>query len=160
MRYTTAYPRSAFSLERSIGLYSTSELEGTIRQNRAANRGWAINVSKTNPPFVPTKQEIRLDHAAKTFCLIEGGRWLLVVRISGSVTYYDLDSETPVKRELIPDIVQRRPWTMILVATDRDHSQPVLTFNFAIYTRVWLGIVCLPSVLCSIEADSALLLKI
>ncbi|KAF9559227.1 hypothetical protein CPC08DRAFT_528305 [Agrocybe pediades] len=141
VRYCTMFPATAFSLDRPISMHTTEQLEHIIRRNEAAHRGWDINAPHLNAPFVPKKREIHLNYVAKTFCLIEGGRWLLVVRITGSVDYYDLEDEGSVSKTLIPDLAQRRPWTMVLVATDRDYNEPVLTFNMAIYTRTWLGFV-------------------
>jgi hypothetical protein len=64
---------------------------------------------------------------------------LLVVSRFGTVSYYDLDTQEPVKRLLIPAVrLESRddyfPCTAKM-AVDMDHeSAPVLSFNLALYT--------------------------
>ncbi|KIM41965.1 hypothetical protein M413DRAFT_27502 [Hebeloma cylindrosporum] len=73
--------------------------------------------------------------------LINGGRWLLVVSSSGSVSYYDLEIREPVKRLLIPaDRLHAwgdysRSGVSAKIAVDMDNESALLSFNLALYTR-------------------------
>jgi len=70
--------------------------------------------------------------------LINGGRRLLIVSRFGSVSYYDLDTQEPVKRFLIPAAPLKRrndyfPCTA-KIAVDMDNKSALLSFNIALYT--------------------------
>ena len=74
----------------------------------------------------------------RALTLINGGRWLLVVSRFGSVSYYDLDTQEPVKRLLIPAArLESRddyfPCTA-KIAVDMDNESAFLSFNLALDT--------------------------
>jgi len=74
----------------------------------------------------------------RALTLINGGRWLLIVSRFGSVSYYDLDAQEPVKRLLIPAArLESRddyfPCTA-KIAVDMDNESEFLSFNLALYT--------------------------
>lgn len=69
--------------------------------------------------------------------LVEGGRWLLVVSGTGSVTYLDLDSPTITETTLISDQIDDPTptdwmYTEMRVAIDMDKASPLLAFNIAL----------------------------
>lgn len=68
--------------------------------------------------------------------LVEGGRWLLVVSQTGSVTYFDLDSATITESILIPDQIvypSHMIWEDIKMemVVDMNRASPFLAFNMA-----------------------------
>jgi hypothetical protein len=74
----------------------------------------------------------------RALTLINGGRWLLVVSRFGSVSYYDLETQEPVKRLLTPAArLESRdhyyPCTA-KIAVDMDSESALLSFNLALYT--------------------------
>ena len=88
------------------------------------------------PPLIRRFPTNDSDISALT--LIDGGRWLLVVSRFGSVSYYDLDTQEPVKRLLIPAVrLESRddyfPCTAMM-AVDMDNDSALLSFNLALYT--------------------------
>ncbi|KAF8894323.1 hypothetical protein CPB84DRAFT_1292504 [Gymnopilus junonius] len=61
--------------------------------------------------------------------LIEGGRWLLMTRRTGSVVYYDLDMAEPEEQVLI---LAQYPDCVISITSDLDQEAPILVFRIAL----------------------------
>jgi hypothetical protein len=116
-------------LERPLWKYNSQELEFLFLRLQGAEIGLRGN---GNPPA----QTRRLDttNRAARMHLVEGGRWLLVVSKTGSVTYLDLDSPTITEAILISDQIDDPTptvWRNIetQIAVDMDRASPFLAFN-------------------------------
>ena len=122
---------SVLCLERPTEFYSSRELEYQVvrRESEEAKR-------KTRDTLSPAlTRRLPIDNSGiGTLTLINGGRWLLTACYYGSVSYYDLDTENPVKRLLIPRIRERvEIFNSVAMAVDIDHESGVLSFNLALY---------------------------
>src|SRR5258708_11047022 len=111
--------------------YSSREIEYEVvrRESEEAKR-------KTRDRLSPAlTRRLHIDNSGiGTLTLINGGRWLLTACYYGSVSYYDLDTENPVKRLLIPRIRERvDSLNSVAMAVDIDNESGVLSFNLALY---------------------------
>ena len=115
--------------------YSSQELEYLVMR-RESGETKRKNLRKL--PLALTRPcRLPIDSSGiGAFTLIKGGRWLLTLSYNGSVSYYDLDAQDPVKRLLIPKIREQghtSPFDAVAIAVDIDDKATVLTFNLAIY---------------------------
>ena len=84
-------------LETPIELWGDDVLERRTLRLLTSEMGWEPRRGVPGSHrFLPRKRR-------DDFYLIEGGRWLLVAKQTGSVLYYDLDEAIPKERVLIPD---------------------------------------------------------
>ncbi|KIM43459.1 hypothetical protein M413DRAFT_25822 [Hebeloma cylindrosporum] len=116
-------------LERPLRMYNSQELEFLFLRLQGAEIAWGRDY---NPPA----RELTTATRAAVIYLVEGGRWLLVVSNTGSVTYVDLDSPTTNEANLIPgqiDDPTPMVWRDITMrmAVDIDRASPFLSFNIA-----------------------------
>ncbi|KIM39644.1 hypothetical protein M413DRAFT_29339 [Hebeloma cylindrosporum] len=126
-----AHTWSPLCLERSMEFYSSQELEYLVkrRESEEVKRKTLNKLSSVLTRRLPIGNS-----GIGAFTLINGGRWLLTACYFGSVSYYDLDSQTPVKRLLIPRIKdQFSSFHTVVMAVDIDDESPVLSFNVALY---------------------------
>jgi len=114
-----------------MDFYSSRELEYLVvrRENEEVKRKTRDRLSPVLTRWLP------IDNSGiGTFTLINGGRWLLTACYYGSVSYYDLDTQNPVKRLLIPKIRERiESFNSVAMAVDIDDESGVLSFNLALY---------------------------
>ena len=117
-------------LERPVWMYNSQELEFLFLRLQGAEIGWRRG---NNPPA--RSRTVTSTNKAIGLWLVEGGRWLLVVSQTGSVTYLDLDSPITTETILISDQIQVDDPTPIIrdirlkMATDMDKASPFLAFN-------------------------------
>ncbi|KIM36610.1 hypothetical protein M413DRAFT_448969 [Hebeloma cylindrosporum] len=131
---TATAPRSLY-LERPIKLYTSHDLELLFLRLKSSDIGW-----KTDDKFPARRRQIVTTNIAKCMYLVEGGRWLLVVSVTGSITYFDLDASTPTESLLVPDqfdlpVPYRfRPKSeaKVAMAIDRDNDSAFLAFNLLV----------------------------
>ena len=118
-------------LERPLWMYNAQELEFLFLRLQGAEIGWRRD---DNPPA--RSRTVTSANEAIGLWLVEGGRWLLVVSQTGSVTYLDLDSPIITEAILIPDQIDD-PAPMVWrdirlkMAIDMDRTSPFLAFNIA-----------------------------
>ena len=130
-----SHPWSPLCLERPLEFYTSQELECLIMRRTSIEikrKTWTSLSAALIRRLPINNSDIR------ALTLINGGRWLLVVSRFGSVSYYDLDTQEPVKRLLIPAArLENRdhyhPCTA-KIAVDMDNESAVLSFNLALYT--------------------------
>jgi hypothetical protein len=112
-------------------MYNSQELEFLFLRLQGAEIGWRRD---DNPP-ARSRTVTTTNKTVGTY-LVEGGRWLLVVSQTGSVTYLDLDSPIITEGILISDQIDD-PTSMawrdikLQVAVDMDRTSPFLAFNIA-----------------------------
>jgi len=109
-------------LERPLELYSAEEVEQVALQRISADRGWSSPVRQRTI----TRQGAVLHH------LVEGGRWLLVVAETGSISYFDLEDPRMEERVLVPDQISVGRNVRISMDVDVDPEEPILTFNIGL----------------------------
>jgi hypothetical protein len=130
-----AHPWSPLRLERPLKFYTSWELEYLVV------RRTSIEIKrKTRRMLAPALiRWLPINNSdIRALTLINGGRWLLVVSSAGSVSYYDLEAQKPVKRLLIP-AARLESWDDYFpctakIAVDMDNESEVLSFNLALYT--------------------------
>ena len=91
---------------------------------------------------VLTRQLPIIDSSIRGLFLVNGGRWLLTVSCLGSVSYYDLDAQDPVKRTLITSQIKYLDEDLwlenfddLMMTLDVDNESAILSFNLALYMR-------------------------
>jgi hypothetical protein len=117
-------------LERPIELYTSEELEFLVLRLEGAQLG-----RRTDDKCPSRVREVATTESRVPVCtrLVEGGRWLLGVSDTGSVTYLDLDASPITESVLIPDqhpSLGTMMWTHMAVDVDRDSA--FLAFNLAL----------------------------
>ena len=92
-------------------------------------------IRKTQTEFSParTRRFPTDDSGVGALTLISGGRWLLTVSDTSSVSYYDLDTQNPMKRLLIPDQMEDFPGFShgVMMTVDVNNESALLSFNLA-----------------------------
>ncbi|KIM41764.1 hypothetical protein M413DRAFT_137650 [Hebeloma cylindrosporum] len=115
--------------ERPLCAYDAQGLEFLLLRLKGAEIGWRRGDKPQSRRLDTTSVSLRMH-------LVEGGRWLLVVSHTGSVTYFDLDSPTITEVILIPDQIVP-PSRMLFgdisteMVVDMDRASPHLAFNMA-----------------------------
>ncbi|KIM41977.1 hypothetical protein M413DRAFT_27514 [Hebeloma cylindrosporum] len=132
--FNVFHPWSPLRLERPLQFYTAQELEHLVvrRTNEELRRKTRTKLRFSLIRRLPLrKSEIR------ALTLINGGRWLLTVSRFGSVSYYDLETQEPVKRVLIPAPQLGSPdgQCTAKIAVDMDYESALLSFNLALYIR-------------------------
>ena len=113
-------------------MYNSQELELLFLRIQGAEIGW-----RRDDNFPARSRTVTSINKAIGLWLVEGGRWLLVVSQTGSVTYFDLDSPIITEAILILDQIDD-PTPMVWrdirlkMAIDMDRASPFLAFNIAI----------------------------
>ncbi|KAF8962557.1 hypothetical protein BDZ97DRAFT_1759167 [Flammula alnicola] len=128
--YNACHPCSPLNPERPTKLYQSQELEYLVLRRLSVEI-----LGKTQTEFSParTRRFPTGDSGVGALTLISGGRWLLTTSDTGSVSYYDLDTQNPVKRLLIPEQMEDFPDFShgVLMAVDVDNESALLSFNLA-----------------------------
>jgi hypothetical protein len=130
-----SHPWSPLRLEQPLEFYTSQELEYLVA--RRTSQEIKRKTRTELPPALMRRLPINKSDI-RTLTLINGGRWLLIVSRFGSVSYYDLDTQEPLKRLLIPAArLESRddyfPCTA-KIAVDMDNESALLSFNLALYT--------------------------
>ena len=127
-----SHPWSPLRLERPLYLYTSEELEYLVV--RRTSMEIKTKTQRVLAPALIRRLPINnSDIRALTF--INGGRWLLVVSHIGSVSYYDLEAQKPVKRLFIRSESSDDYFPCTAkIAVDMDNESGVLSFNLALYT--------------------------
>jgi len=113
--------------ERPLWKYNSQELEFLFLRLQGAEIGLR---GDNNPPA--QSQRVATMNRAVRMHLVEGGRWLLVVSKTGSVTYLDLDSPTITETILISDQIDNpTPVVEMQIVIDMDRASSFLAFNIA-----------------------------
>jgi len=116
-------------LERPLDLYSAEEVERLALQWISADMGWSQPI-----------RERSITRAGAMFChLVEGGRWLLVVTDTGSISYFDLEDVQVEERVLIPDQTSDGEKAKISMDVDIDRKESILTFNLGLHIKARSG---------------------
>ncbi|TFK72853.1 hypothetical protein BDN72DRAFT_855220 [Pluteus cervinus] len=122
-------PRFSLCLEQPIEAYSSDELEYFLLRRKKTEVGYerAANGSgfELRRRILPVSTNSTYDCAR----LVPGGRWLLISTRHGSVKYYDLSTQDPTGRLLIPKrYIRSTSWMCV----DVDMNSPTLRFNLAL----------------------------
>jgi len=131
-----SHPWMPLRLEQPLEFYTSHKLECLVV--RRASQDFRRGTWDQLPP--PLMRRIPINNSdIRALTLINGGRWLLVVSCFGSVSYYDLDTQKPVKKLLIPAArLECRDYyfpCIAKIAVDMDNESALLSFNLALYTR-------------------------
>jgi hypothetical protein len=122
--FNACNPYSPLRLDRPIELYTAQELEYLVLRRYSAE---IFPKMRFDPPLQRSlNHNYQFDHVT----LVNGGRWLLLAYTTGSVAYYDLDAQEPMKRLLISeqsDIFS----AYVIVDIDIDNESASLSFNLA-----------------------------
>ena len=129
------HPWAPLRLERPLRFYSSEELESLVVRRTS----WEVQRNTSTKLLVPLMHRLPVNKSdIRALTLINGGRWLLIVSRFGSVSYYDLDTQEPVKRLLIPaaPLKSRNDYfpCTAKIAVDMDNKSELLSFNIALYT--------------------------
>ena len=84
----------------------------------------------------PVRQRTITREGALFHHLVQGGRWLLVVADTGSISYFDLEDARMEERVLVPD---QTSIGQISMDVDIDPDEPILTFNIGLDIRATSG---------------------
>ncbi|TFK64612.1 hypothetical protein BDN72DRAFT_846438 [Pluteus cervinus] len=119
-------------LELPVESYTSEELERLLLRRKSAEARYEVAAKDVVLPqrVLPVGMDLPVD----SVCLIPGGRWLLISTSRGSVNYYDLHSEEPLGRELIPERYDERRSSMCI---DVDLNSQILKFNLALTNLDW-----------------------
>lgn len=80
-----------------------------------------------------------MDEELEKFHLVDGGRWLLVATLTGSVSCHDLDDPDIKEHQLIPDQVSWDQDNVVFMDVDVDREQDMLTFTLVMCIRAQDG---------------------
>ncbi|KIM45586.1 hypothetical protein M413DRAFT_344094 [Hebeloma cylindrosporum] len=121
-------------LERPLDLYSAEELERVALQWITADMGWPNPVRQRTIVSTPRLGEgAAAPSAVLQHHLVEGGRWLIVVTDTGTVSYFDLEHEDGTRgRVLVHGQIPSGRGVRICMDVDVDAEEPVLTFNIGL----------------------------
>jgi len=100
--FNVSHPWTPLGLEQPLEFYTSQEVECLVV--RRASQGLKRGAWDQLPSPLIRRLPINNNSDIRALTLINGGRWLLVVSRFGSVSYYDLDIQNPVKRLLIPAV--------------------------------------------------------
>jgi hypothetical protein len=85
------------------------------------------------PDETPARlREISTTRQVACLHMMEGGRWLLAMLITGAITYYDLDAPVSTENILIPDQFDPENSSTFRMTVTTDRESLFLAFNLAL----------------------------
>jgi hypothetical protein len=116
-------------------MYNSQELEFLFLRVQGAEIGWR----RDDDPPAQSRTVTTTNKAVGTY-LVEGGRWLLVVSKTGSVTYLDLNSPTITEAILISNQIDApTPVVEMQIVIDMDRATIRLTAGKYSWSKNWAG---------------------
>ncbi|KAF8186783.1 hypothetical protein BJ912DRAFT_452300 [Pholiota molesta] len=120
----TCNPYSPLRLDQPIELYTAQELEYLVL------RRYSAEIFRKMGFYPPLQRSLNHNYQFDHVTLVNGGRWLLLAYTTGSVAYYDLDAQEPMKRVLISEQSEICS-AYVIVDIDIDNESASLSFNLA-----------------------------